>query len=367
MRIAFVLLTICQLLAFEASADQCSVQDCSYTGPLEPVHGPLVVDDIRVLAMNVYGQKEEWGDDYCEDRLKKTGEIIADAMSSYAIVGLNEVHPDYVKITCDGDALVEGIQKNGEYGSGKHRWGHPETEWHSYDGGLALFSTSQFDWEPYNEHVHKYSFDPVFRTPTGFIFSQIQITDDVAIDVYITHLHSKSNWPGECDRNCRYQELEELAKGIHDRSELSGNPVLVMGDFNIVGPNPAPSNCNGNCGYGDIMDVLRNPRDLWMERLDSTLPGSTHNGQRIDYMFVMTDPYFSNSKYEIFLSGRERIRTVDWKMDNGEPVSDHLGLSATLEIRERVKQPPECKPPDRIIASQGGAVIIKQMVPKKEE
>jgi hypothetical protein len=43
--------------------------------------------------------------------------------------------------------FVEGIEKNGEYGSGKHRWGHPETDWTSYDGGLALFSTGKFDWK----------------------------------------------------------------------------------------------------------------------------------------------------------------------------------------------------------------------------
>jgi endonuclease/exonuclease/phosphatase family metal-dependent hydrolase len=318
--------------------------------------------------MNVYGQKDEWGDGYCEERLKKTGEFIADANPSYTIVGLTEVHPDYVKITCDGHALVEGIQKNGDYGAGKHRWGHPETSWKYYDGGLALFSTSEFDWEPYDEHVHKYSFNPKSRTTSGFIFTQIQITNSITIDVYITHLHSKKGVIADCDRNCRYQELEELAKGIHDRSELSGNPVLVMGDFNIGGPNPDPYNCDGNCGYGDIMDVLRNPRDLWSERTNPTAPGSTHNGQRIDYMFVMTDPFFSNSEYEIFLSGRERIRIVDWEMDSGEPVSDHLGLSATLEIREKIKLPPECPPPIRPNPyPQEGEVIFKQIVPKKEK
>jgi hypothetical protein len=71
-------------LTFEASAQQCSTQDCAYSGPLEPVQGPPVVGDIRVLAMNVYGQKEELGDGYCEDCLKTIGEFIADEI--YAIV-----------------------------------------------------------------------------------------------------------------------------------------------------------------------------------------------------------------------------------------------------------------------------------------
>ncbi len=343
MRISIILLLLLQFFVFEAIA-QCSVQDCSYTGPPEPIKGSPIIGDIRVLAMNVFGQKDDWGDSYCEKRLKKTGEFIANANPSYNIVGLTEVHPDYVKITCDGNALVKGIQKNGEYGSGKHRWGHPETSWKYYDGGLAIFSTSQFDWTPYDEHVHKFAFNPKSRTTSGFIFVQIRISNEVTIDVYVTHLHSKNALLADCNRNCRYQELEELAKGIHERSALSGNPVLVMGDFNIGGPNPDANNCAGNCGYSDIMDVFRNPRDLWLERTNTTESGSTHKEQRIDYIFVMTDSFFTNSQQEIFLSGRERIQKVAWEMDDGEAVSDHLGLSATLEIREKVL-PPDCPEP----------------------
>lgn len=365
MRITIALVSFFLVLPLQTQAQQCSTSDCAYSGPLEPERGSVVVQDIRVLAMNVFGQSSDW-DGYCEDRLKRIGEIIADSQPPYNIVGLTEVHPDYPVYTCDGEAIVEGIQKNGEYGPGKHRWGHPEVDWSS-DGGIALFSTSKFDWTPYSEHAHKYSFDPWGRLPHGFIFSAIKITDDVSIDVYVTHLHSQNSLSTDCDRDCRYEELEELAKGIHERSENSGNPVLVMGDFNIGGPSPSPSACNGNCGYSDIMDVLRNPRDLWSET-NPTLPGGTQGvgvssaiGQRIDYMFVMSDPYFYDSKYEIFLAGRDEFEVVDWKMDDGEPVSDHLGLSATLEIRERVEStPPECTPPiGPVICTPDGGVVIE--------
>lgn len=345
MKISVFYLVCLSLIVFKAIADQCSIQDCSYSGPPEPDKGSLILGDIRVLVMNVYGQKNEWGDSYCEERLKRTGEFIADANPPYNIVGLNEVHPDYIKITCDGDALVEGIQKNGEYGSGKHRWGHPETSWKYYDGGLALFSTSQFDWSPYDEHVHKFAYNPKSRTTSGFIYTQINLENNVTIDVYVTHLHSKNGVFSDCNRNCRYQELEELAKGIHERSQSSGNPVLVMGDFNIGGPNPDANNCKGNCGYSDIMDVFRHPRDLWLEKVNLPIIGTTHKEQRIDYMFVLTDPYFTSSQSELFLSGRERIQLVEWTMDDGAPVSDHLGLSATLEVREKVKVPDKCPAP----------------------
>lgn len=347
MRITAPLFVVSIFFALQAQTQQCSTSDCAYTGPLEPERGLVVIGTIRVLAMNVYGQSPD-SDGDCEERLRRTGELIANARPPYDIVGLTEVHPNYPISTCDGQALVEGIQMDGEYGQGKHRWGHPEVDWSS-DGGLALFSTREFDWSPYSEHAHRFSFDPWGRLPHGFIFSSIKVADDVWIDVYVVHLHSQHSWFTDCDRDCRYEELEELAKGIRERSANSGNPVIVMGDFNIGGPSPSPSACNGNCGYSDIMDVLRNPRDLWRET-GSTLPGGTHEvggssaiGQRIDYIFVMSDPYFYDSKYEIFLAGRDQFEIVDWRMDDGEPVSDHLGLSATLEIRERVEPSlPEC-------------------------
>lgn len=350
----FVLSLSLLVLAAPAHAEPCSTADCAYSGPLEPVRGPLAFGDVPVLVLNVFGQKPSLeSDSLCEARLERTGQMIANAMPPYAIIGLNEVHPDYVGITCDGKAVIDAIQKNGEYGSGKHRWGHPETDWTSYDGGLALLSTSEFEWSPYSNHVHKYDFDPWGRTPSGFIFAEIRLTADVAIDVYVTHLHSQGEWPRECDRDCRYRDLEELARGIHDRSENSGNPVLVMGDFNIAGPNPSPGACDGNCGYADIMDVLRNPRDLWLES-SPTGPGSTNSvnlpasvGKRIDFMFVMSDPFFYDSKYEIFLSRnvREPISLVKWTMDDGTPVSDHFGISAILEIRERLDPPKQCPCP----------------------
>ena len=61
-------------------------------------------------------------------------------------------------------------------------------------------------------------------------------------------------------------------------------------------------------------------------------------------MFVMSDPFFYNSKYEIFLSRnvREPISLVQWTMDDGAPVSDHFGISAILDIREKVDLPPQC-------------------------
>jgi hypothetical protein len=174
------------------------------------------------------------------------------------------------------------------------------------------------------------------------------------IDVYVTHLYSKGDGHNACDQQCRYGQLQQLARGIHERSANSGNPVLVMGDFNIGGPNPTASQCNGNPGYGDIMDVLRNPRDIWLEAHPNK-SGTTHVGktpQRIDFMFVLTDPYFTNSTRQLVLRDPAAVRLVDWQMpgyhvpamasgprwiEGPFDVSDHVGIEAMLEVQQAAR------------------------------
>lgn len=336
---------------------------CEYTGPPAPLKGSMIAEEVRVMTMNVWGQTgpgEGGSDTKCEARLNYIGKKIANSQPAFNIVGLTEVHPDYAVATCDGKALVKGIQINGEYKKNKARWGHPEASWDEnigpdYDGGTSLFSTSEFDWKPYKEHVHQYPQDEGWRTAHGFIFSRIRINSEASIDVYVTHIHSN------CDQQCRYNELKELAEGIHDRSANSGFPVLVMGDFNIRGPNPTAKECDNYKGYGDIMDLLRNPRDLWLEahpnQAGTTYP--TTKNKRIDYIFSLTDPYFTNSPYELVLSDPDDLNTFQWQMPgyysleynpievigsqsfkkwNEGPfrVSDHAGIDAMLEVRQRV-------------------------------
>jgi hypothetical protein len=350
---------------------------CDYTGPPAPPQGAKL-GEFRLMTMNVFGQNKD-SERKCQARLKYIGERIAKATPRFDVIGLTEVHPDYVYVTCDGDELVDGLQVRGEYKGKKARWGHPETPALHYDGGTSLFSTQEFDWSPYSDHVERY--DPIYQTRTahGFIFARIPlvrtttranggtVTDHRAgeVDVYVTHLYSKGSGSTACDQECRYAQLKQLARGIHRRSANSGNPVLVMGDFNIGGPNPTASSCDGNTGYGDIMEVLRNPRDLWLEA-HPTQRGSTsvdRPTQRIDYIFLLTDPYFTNSPNDLVLSSASSVKLIDWEMPGysvtetvpvegsvGFPqqtatqfvwkagpfaVSDHLGIEATLEVHRR--------------------------------
>ena len=387
------------LVIFMAPSVFAISDSCEYTGPPAPAKGP-VAEEVRVLAMNVWGQKKD-SEARCQKRLKTIGENIADSTPPFNIIGLTEVHPDYPYITCDGKVLVNALQKNGEYRGNKARWGHPETKAFfnpdsaaslrlcilggllldscmlgaaagtiaGPDGGTSLFATSEFSWSPYKDHVQSYEPKHNLRTAHGFVHSRISVTTDLMIDVYVTHLYSGGELEtGRCDQQCRYEGLQMLAEAIHKHSAESGFPVLVMGDFNIGGPNPSPDNdhCLGNLGYGDIMEVLRNPRDLWLEAHPNKKGSTSHfdnaekSGQlmggeeeRIDYIFVMTDPYFTNSPYELVIKDPEEdevdpekinygVQLVEWTMpeydgENGEfPVSDHKGIEVTLEIRKRL-------------------------------
>lgn len=360
------------IMLFSVSSALATSDSCEYTGSPTPAKGSILFDRVRVLAMNVWGQYDD-NESKCLARLEFIGEKIANTYPPYNIIGMTEVHPNYsIASTCDGERLVKALQINGEYKGNKARWGHPETRFDHYDGGTSLFATSEFPWKPYSEHVERYNPKVRRRTAHGFVHSRISITDKLKIDVYVTHIYSDGGFwgVGNCDQQCRYRGLEKLAKAIHKYSANSGFPVLVMGDFNIGGPNPSSqeAECLGNSGYGDIMEVLRNPRDLWIEAHPNQ-KGSTSGfslskkpfrkgslrseGERIDYIFVMTDSYFTNSPYELIIKDSENsVELTNWtipsyrlKLGNSSstvfkegpfPVSDHKGIDITLEIREKL-------------------------------
>jgi len=373
---------------------------CEYTGPPAPPRGS-VIGQLRVMTMNVWGQNQD-SERKCEARLRYIGERLANQQTLFDVIGLTEVHPDYVGMTCDGKELVDGLRVNGEYKSNKARWGHPETPALDYDGGTSIFSTSEFDWAPYKDHVERYSPHYQWRTAHGFVFARIPLVREITrpdgrvakdhragmVDVYVTHLYSKGEGSSRCDQQCRYGQLQQLARGIHERSADSGNPVLVMGDFNIGGPNPTTRTCEGNPGYGDIMDVLRNPRDIWLEahpnQRGTTEIGDSH--KRIDFIFALTDPYFTNSTRQLVISRPESVKLIDWEMPGYDvptvsglyttnvwkegpfPVSDHYGIEATFEVHRPASDggstPPvgDSDPDPRVFERPEGSVVENHVV-----
>lgn len=217
--------------------------------------------ELRVLTHNVFGKNGA----YCDQRAHGFGNIVAAATPAYDIVGVQEYYGalDADLATCDSEHLLNAIRCTGRYSAtANSRLFYPEADalpLNEFDGGIGLFTMGticdfaemQFShqrpgWLPY--------------AAQGTILCRVQIPGaTVTIDAYVTHLHSTGD--DGCDYCCRRQQLQELRSFIAQHSQRSGNPVIVMGDFNIGGP----PTCCGSKGYADIVEQLGNPRDLWLQ------------------------------------------------------------------------------------------------------
>ncbi len=380
------------LFAFQGANANCVYE----SPPLQPLG--MLEETFKVLNMNVYGQHVEGGDivtpfndSYCQKRLRQIGANIRSENPPYDIVGLQEWHPD-TSVTCNGAVLKNRIDDrfaeqpvDGYYAApsgfewSNFHWGHPYAD-NQKDGGLGIISETPFLWQVYDEDDYDdtvvnteniQQFNPRFhgriraRTAHGFAFSRIYLRyPDIAVDVYVVHVNSTGGLAGgKCNRLCKRGMLEQLREGIHSRSQNSGFPVLVMGDFNIGGPNL--NICNGNPGYSDIMRNLGYPKDLWLEAhpdVDGVTVGwpiyTRSSGDfapvslisdpskeaRIDFMFVPHDPYLVSSRFEITLTRPDYLKLIKWTRPDGRewpngyqpPVSDHYGIEATLAVRQRL-------------------------------
>ncbi len=342
--------------------------DCEYIPQPPHAVGELKAT-VRVLTANVYGQSQNslsdflfTGDEVCQTRLKQVGAYLRDVQPRFDIVGLQEWHSDSVS-TCNGVVLKNRVDDSFQgpikepfapqegYEFSHIRWSHP----HAYgqtDGGIGIISKEPFYWQNYGsgdfedtfvDSANVVQFHPRLkpRSAHGFVFARIyQHYPDIAIDTYIVHVNATLAGPDQCDDACKVFMLEQLREGIHERSAESGFPVIVMGDFNIGGPNPPAEGCLGNPGYTAIMKNLGNPIDVWPQahpgESGSTYNWWNENPRRLDYIFIPNDPYLTNSEYELVLL-HDSVQTVDWgALLNQSNPSDHRGLKATIEIRQKV-------------------------------
>jgi endonuclease/exonuclease/phosphatase family metal-dependent hydrolase len=306
---------------------------------------------LRVLTHNVYGLKEC----DCDLRAKQFGMQVARALPKYDIVGVQEYYstPDGDFKTCDAKYLSNAIWSTGRYRNSNNYYRfYPEVRW-QFDGGVGIFTMhpiKKFDHWQWNNDVQ-----PRYKAAEGFILARIEIPNaKITVDAYIVHLNS-----GGGNRERRKKQLQQLASKISTLSSKSGNPVIVMGDFNIGGP---PSYA-GNAGYQDIMNILKSPQDLWMTahpksngftydcQNNTVAKSSGCRGQeRIDYIFAITNSAFTNSRYVIKVANPNDVKVVNWHVPavrdhrtnpanpvnrNSFNISDHFGLEALIEIREK--------------------------------
>jgi endonuclease/exonuclease/phosphatase family metal-dependent hydrolase len=310
---------------------------------------------LRLLTHNVYGLDD--GSKLCAARAREFGRHVAHAQPAYDVVAVQEYYDvaDLDVATCDAGPLSESMWSTGRYRNSDNYYRfYPDMTWPKPDGGVGIFTlhaiTRLDDWRWENDSQR------FLKSAEGFIFARINIPGaGITLDTYVVHLNSGA----DNDRRRRLQ-LRQLRGKVIELSRESGNPVIIMGDLNIGGP---PSD-NGNSGYREIRSILRRPKDLWLEawpRNNGWTDDCTQNsfgdgsscsgGARIDYILVVTDPALTSSPYLVTIAKRSDVSVVRWRVDRdrlsdfervnalalgGSPhVSDHFGVEATIEIRDR--------------------------------
>jgi endonuclease/exonuclease/phosphatase family metal-dependent hydrolase len=332
------------LLGSLAFSDSIAQINCAYNGQPPEAVGRLR-GDVRVMTHNVFGKPSDSAAT-CRARLSELGRFAARSLPRYDVLAFQENwnSSDGDLASCGADELHKAVVSGGRYSGKKqyYRW-YPEGEAQSLevDGGITTYS--EFPISKFTEN----EWDEIPRTSGfkilhGSVFARIPLQKNgITIDLYNVHLLARSDG---CDRACRRRELEELRREIEVNSKSSGNPVVVVGDFNIGGP---PS-CSGNPGYSDIMEVLDSPRDIWFEAYgqmngatvdclnNTTLQAVTgcEGQERIDYIFVGESPALSNSPYRLTLASRNELKLLKIRTATGWHVSDHFGLAAGFEIRD---------------------------------
>jgi endonuclease/exonuclease/phosphatase family metal-dependent hydrolase len=306
---------------------------------------------LRILTHNVYGLDGNW----CAARAREFGWRVAHAQPAYDIVGVQEYYnaPDFDIGTCDADPLSDSIMSTGRYRNSDNHYRHyPEVN-NGFDGGVGIFTLFPIvkfdDWEWRNDAQPP-------KAAEGFIFARIRISDDLSIDTYVVHLNSNVGDPAAIANARRRLQLQQLRDKIAELSRGNGNPVIVMGDFNIGGP---PSR-NGNSGYDAIRSTFTTPDDIWLEAWprsngwtndcasNQLASGCSDEGERIDYILVPTSPRLTSSRFVVTVAKPADVGVARWRTELSRlseferryvkspiPVSDHWGVEASLEIRER--------------------------------
>lgn len=305
-----------------------------------------LVKTIRVLVQNIYGRKEA----DCETRFKAIAKEILAASPPYDIVALNELwKPLWIDkwYACDSSVLKKALEKDPDFAAKNHSVTELPRASDAYEvaGGLAVFSRGLMTDAYENKFVNS---SPI--PLSGYVMTRIEVAKGVEIDLWTTHLEAGSDG---CDDNCRWEQATDFGSDVsafsgYPEKGKKGHPVLIVGDFNTGGPMTATEKppYKGNAGYANIMDALYNPRDLWLELngaggTDGYTYDCPNNSivkckyrERIDYILLPEHKKVLADSSEHYLLP-VKIDVVRWKTAGGGNVSDHFGLDATLEVRER--------------------------------
>ncbi len=161
----------------------------------------------------------------------------------------------------------------------------------------------------------------------GAIHARIQYRSPeqrtVDIDCFVTHLES-------VDTARRDEQISMLAKFMKQHS-LAANPILLLGDLNLLGDGPELSNPNSQ--YGSLRRELSTVRETWSDlglmfeasERSTFDANSPTGGRRLDYI-LLSDPILGPSLIPLSSSVR---RFADRHV---EFLSDHSALEAEFGL-----------------------------------
>jgi endonuclease/exonuclease/phosphatase family metal-dependent hydrolase len=308
---------------------------------------------LRVLTLNMYGLRYPprlgWMADQsdCAGRFRAVGQQIRSADPPYDMIAIQELYrvSDLHIVTCDPAPFLDALKLKGTgagFGGSHSILFSPKGQaWKlEADGGIG-FVTPHFIQE--SEALRFTGSGGSFLAARGVLYARITLSNShVEVDVYVVHLS-----PGRRNAEQRKREIEALAKLIAVKSSTRGNPIIVLGDFNIAAPPNAGSE------YATIRSLLGGPRDLWLED-GPTGPGYTYDcfgnavaalrgcdyQARIDYIWIVNNRGVGD--YEVKVSKAGSVRRVEWHTDRPQalPVSDHYGVEAFLSIERKNSPPP---------------------------
>ena len=299
---------------------------------------------LRVLTLNMsglrYPPRMAWVSDQsqCARRLVSVGARIRDASPSYDIVGLQELYsaPDLGMLTCDPRPFLGVLDESDNHQGPWHRrlFQPAGARWRlEADGGIGLMTRHSIER---SESWRFAASGGPLRAARGVLFARLSISGSaLKVDVYVVHLSA-----GRFQAEQRRRELWEVSRLIGVTSGSSGNPVLILGDFNIDGAS------HGGPEYGALLELLGRPRDLWREA-GATADGYTYDCRRnklaavrrcdyqarIDYLLVGTATTIARRWPAVALEEGD-VRLVEWTTPGPTtlPVSDHYGVEASLRF-----------------------------------
>ena len=176
---------------------------------------------------------------------------------------------------------------------------------------------------------------PQCHSGRGILYVQIRLPNGILLDTFNVHLQAM-----EPDADIRCSQLRDLLSMIECKND-GCNPVLVAGDFNIIGENPE---------YYCLREKLCGYRDAWTE-INPSCAGYTwdpvkndwgdedhdesRKSQRLDYIFVRDGHCASWAIQCSNVEFNHKVNTGRRRLFKSACIfpSDHFGVGAQLQLQ----------------------------------